>query len=556
MGVTIVSSTFPPGGPQEPEYLEQGGGAPYRGDDRPRTGRRTAVLAGAAVAGLALVGGGVWAAVSFFGTGPQPAEALPASTLGYASIDLDPSGGQKIEAVRMLNKFPEFEDELGLDTDDDVREKIFEELELGESCDGLDYGDDIEPWLGDRAAVAAVDLGEDQPAPVVVVQVKDEDKADDGLATLQDCGDGETLGWAIDDGWAVLAETDDIAQDVADETADGSLADDGDYQQWMDEVGDAGIVTMYAAPEAGQFLADTVEDFMGFGMNAEMPAEMLSDEGSVEGGMPSDTEFTDDLREDLENFSGLAVTLRFDDGAVELEMAGDAAVTSRGIPTTEAGDDVLSTLPEDTAAAIGVGFADGWFGKVLDQMATMSGGMSVEELVAEAKAETGLDLPEDAETLAGDSATLALGSDFDPEAFVNSTDGTDVPVGLKVQGDPDAIEDVLAKLQEKIAADGGPELLTESDGDVIAIGLNADYVSTLVEDGDLGDSDVFEDVVREADDASAILFVNFDAGDGWLAEAVGDDPTVQENVEPLQGLGMSAWQDDDVAHAVLRLTTD
>ena len=67
--------------------------------------------------------------------------------------------------------------------------------------------------------------------------------------------------------------------------------------------------------------------------------------------------------------------------------------------------------------------------------------------------ETGLDLPGDAETLAGDSAALALGSDFDPEAFFSSDDRSDVPVAVKIKGDPDEIEKVLDKLREM----AGPE---------------------------------------------------------------------------------------------------
>ena len=79
--------------------------------------------------GLAAIGVGAWAAYSFLATGPQPAEALPADTLGYVSIDLDPSGGQKIEALRTLNKFPAFEDEVGIDTDDDIRKAIFDKIQ-------------------------------------------------------------------------------------------------------------------------------------------------------------------------------------------------------------------------------------------------------------------------------------------------------------------------------------------------------------------------------------------------------------------------------------------
>ena len=172
---------------------------------------------------------------------------------------------------------------------------------------------------------------------------------------------------------------------------------------------------------------------------------------------------------------------------------------------------------------MGVGFAEGWFADVLDQMAGFSGGqMSVEELIAEAEAESGLELPEDAETLAGESAAFALSADIDPEALVNSDSPEGLPLGLKIQGDPDAIEAVLDKLRPQL----GPEadaVVTDSDGDVIAIGADEAYVSELLEDGGLGDTDAFQNVVREAEDASAVFFLNFDAGDGWLVELAGDD---------------------------------
>ena len=56
---------------------------------------------------------------------------------------------------------------------------MFDEFDLGEACEGgLDYEDDIEPWLGDRAAIAAVDTGGEQPDVAFVVQVKDDDAAE------------------------------------------------------------------------------------------------------------------------------------------------------------------------------------------------------------------------------------------------------------------------------------------------------------------------------------------------------------------------------------------
>ncbi len=558
-----MSSSMPPEGAQ-PEYLEQGAGSPVA-SDRPSAGggRRKAVVAGGVVAGLALLGGGVWAATWYLGTGPQPAESLPAATLGYVSIDLDPSGDQKIEAIRTLNKFPALEGELNLGTDDDVKKRIFEEMDLGGACDGLDYADDIEPWLGDRAAVAAVDLGEEVPAPVGVIQVKDADAAEDGLATLRDCsGSEETVGWAIEGEWAVVAETDAIALDVADQAAEAPLSDDEDHQGWLDEVGDTGVATLYVAPSAGDLLADQVENFLGLGSMASGSVTMESEPASATSTTTTTTTSedipapaTEELRRRLQDFEGMAITLRFDDGAVELEMAGDAEMGTDFLPVTDGADDVLATLPNDTAVAVGLGLADGWFGEMLDQLASMSG-MEVDQLVAEGEAELGLELPEDVETLFGDSAAIAMGSGFDPEAFFNSSDGTDAPFGFKVKGDAAAIEEVVAKLQEQITADGGPELVTKVEGDTVAFGLNEDYVASIAADGDLGDSEVYQNVVRESEDASMIAFVDFDGGTDWLAELAADDEDVAENVRPLEGFGMSSWLDDEVAHAVLRLTTD
>lgn len=550
-----MSTNEPPSSSQGPEYLEQGGGAPITREPGSGGGRRKALVAGGAVAGLALAGGIAYGVVWYTSTGPQPAEALPASTLGYASLDLDPSGDQKVEAIRTLNKFPGFEEEFGLDPEGDLIEQLLDESGALESCEDVSYADDIEPWLGQRGAMAAVDLGEDQPTPVGVIQVEDAGAAEDGLAALADgCGGESEEVWVIEGDWMVVAETKDLAQQVVDETAEGSLADDADFQKWTEEAGDPGIMTMYAAPAAGKYLLDSAGAWFGF------PGALASEDFAVEGTYGDEfevpePEVPEELRTMLEEFDGAAVTVRFDDGAVEVEAAMDSAL-SQDFYGTDAGDDVLATLPGDTAAAVGVGFAEGWLGTWLEQFSASAGGMSVEDLIAQAEAETGLSLPEDGETLAGDSAAFAVGGDFDPEAFMNSEDGTDVPFAFKVQGDTDAIEDVLAKLEAKVATEGGPEIVREVDGDTIAIGFNPDYVAEVAGDGDLGDSETFQNVVREADDASAIFFLDFDAGDNWLAELAGDDATVKENLEPLEGLGMSAWQDDDVVHGVFRLTTD
>lgn len=528
-------SNLPPGGPGEPEYLDQSGGEPLDTSGGSGGGRRTALVAGASVVALAAVGAGAWAAVSFFGAGDQPAEALPAGTLAYASIDLDPSGSQKIEAVRMLNKFPAFEEELGLDADDDIRRRLFEEA----GCEGMSYDDDIAPWVGTSFAVAAVDAGEEQPSPVAVVELSDATAAQDGLATLKKCADDD-MGWAIDGSWALVAETDGIARQVADANDDGTLADDSDYQKWMGEVGDPGVVSMYASPDVGPLLSDLME------------ADLSAMDPMVDETAPGAAE---QMTAVMADFGGAAGVVRFSDGGMEAEFAADLP---DGYPMTmpvgEGPLDVADSLPADTAVAYGAALPDGWAQALIDGMEAY--GFSEEEIesgLSELESETGLTLPQDLETLLGQQFVLALGSDFDLEEAFSSSDLSGIPLGIKVKGDPEGVNGVIDKLAQ---ASGTPEMFeTETSGDQVAWSLSPDYRSTLAEGGSLGDSAVYRGVVAESDRAASVMFVNFDAGD-WLTSLAEADPEAEENLEPLSAFGVSSWLEDGTRHGVARLTTN
>ena len=99
-------------------------------------------------------------------------------------------------------------------------------------------------------------------------------------------------------------------------------------------------------------------------------------------------------------------------------------------------------------------------------------------------------------------------------------------------------------------------LRSRADGDVVAIGPSDAYLAKIVGDGGLGESEAFEDVVRDAERSGVIFFVNFDAGGAWLDALAEEDPGAAENLEPLKAFGASSWQDGDIAHATVRLTTD
>jgi hypothetical protein len=305
-------------------------------------------------------------------------------------------------------------------------------------------------------------------------------------------------------------------------------------------------------------LLENTGSFMGMGFGGE--SCYSETEGAVDC-EPTPDDVPEEVDQILEDFSGAALTVRFDDGALEIETA--TSVEDFGLEALTESDQAgesIETLPEDTAAAIAYGFEEGWFEDLLEYAESVSGmGFDVDDLIAEAEEGLGLDLPDDAEKLAGDSAVLALGADFDPDSFFDyDTEITELPIGLKIKGDPDDIQDVIDKLLDSEAASGQDAELfvSDSEGDFVAIGPNEDYREEILEDGDLGGSDTYEDVVRESGDAAAIFYINFDAGGGWLEGLFEGDDELQDNIEPLEGAGMSMWADDGVGHAVLRVTTE
>ena len=562
-------SAPPPAG--SAEVLEQGGGGPLPPGPPPTGsggGRRKGLIIGGVIGFLAISGAAFGAYTWLTATGPQPAEALPANTLGYVSIDLDPSGSQKIAALKTLQKFPaadEWLDDEGISSGDDIREFVFGKIQEEEgACEGLDFDDDIKPWLGDRFAIAAIDGADDEPTPVGVVQVKDADQAQDQVEqVIEDCGGNpDEGGLAVNGDWLIIAETDDIAAQVADDAAESSLADDEDFQKWTDAAGDPGILTAYVSKDAGKVIAEELGGLGGVLSGGDTDCATSDDftDGCLyEGDGLEDDVVPEEATEAFEDFGGMALKVRFDGGSLEVEVAaGTDAAGLNSFTSSDAGGEVIATLPEGTAAAIGVGFEPGWAQDLLDYVGEASGtGADIDEFLDEAESELDLSLPEDAETLFGESAAIAVGSDFDPEAFFNSESGSlEIPIGAKIKGDTEAIQEVVDKVKATAPSPEDAEIFsTDSDDDYIVIGPDPDYLSELLGDGGLGDTDTYQDVVRE-DDASSIFFVNFDAGGGWLANLAGDEPEVKDNLEPLAGLGLTGWEDDDIGHAVLRVTTD
>jgi hypothetical protein len=217
--------------------------------------RNIAALAAAAVTAAA-VGAGAWAWHAWADQGAQPAEALPGNTLAYVAIDLDPPGGQKVEAFKTLRKFPSLKKQFGLGSVDEVRKSVVKQVSSDSGCD-LDYAT-FEPWIGDRAAFALV--AQDNPEPVVVVQVSDAAKARTALKQISTGCGHHSFGYVVGDEWAVLARSTAVATQVKSDADTAALAGDTDFKRLTEAAGDPGLATLYAAPEAGKALIDATKD--------------------------------------------------------------------------------------------------------------------------------------------------------------------------------------------------------------------------------------------------------------------------------------------------------
>ncbi|MBD3783747.1 MAG: DUF3352 domain-containing protein [Micrococcales bacterium] len=546
------SRTEPPSGPLRgpdrsfgwPAHESVGGVDPAAGPvvvEETTTGSRRGLgrglVLGGAAALLALGGAGAWAWTALGGGGERPADALPATTFAYLAVDLDPAAGQKLEALRTLSKFPGLADQ-GVSEDKDLGTTLTDLLVDKGSCTNLDPKRDVSSWLGQRAAVAAVTVGSDS-VPVGVVQVSDESAAGKGLLALLACSEshdakdtsGLTPTWVLRDGWAYIAQDADTATRVADAADGTTLAQSRDFTEWTGKVGEQGLATVYLAPKPGAQIRSLVKSF---------------DLGSEAANL-------DAVTAQYDSFQGGAATLRFADGGIELEAAGGLDDTTRGMLGKGVGP-ALSTLPDDTLAAVAVSPAKGWVDTQFAQ-AARGAKTDVEDFYSSIEKSTGLAMPEDLETLFGSATVLSLGGSFDPAA-VDAGGPEALPLAAKIVGDPAGISRVVGHF-----ASTDPSLqtllaMTFVGDDTVIVGPSGAYRGALATGGKLGDSAAFRSVVPHADTAVVAFYLDVDGKDNWLANLAKDEPDVAKNLEPLKAVGLSVWPDGDTIHSRLRVTTD
>ena len=490
---------------------------------------------------VVLVAAGGFAAWRFFaGGGPRPAEVLPASTFALATVDLNPSGGQKVEAIKTLRKFPTFRDEVGLKPDSDPLKRIFEEVQKDGHCTSLDYDRDVKSWVGQRLGVGGVEIA-DKPVPVAVLQVSDADNARSGFPRLARCNDIKDFGWTLTDDYIVISDTTAHAKEIVAAGEKSPLSENADFQRWTDEAGGPGIMNTYVGRKAvdlaskglGSSLDGLVEDPAGIGGSGQ--EEDLSKALSA-----------------FKDFQGAAASLRFADGGIELSAAGGGGKAAQSKETV---GDHVAAMPSDTALLLAIAVPSGAF-DALDKADSAASGSDL------LGGMLGIDFPADLKTLLGKSISISLGGDA--PADLDSIDGPgDLSLGALIHGDPDQIDAVIAKLEKSAGTTLADLQVTKTSKDgKVAIASNEKYADQLLGTGSLSDQEGFKDAVPHADDAQMVAYADFDGGWGKaLLKTVRDggnkdDAEIADNLEVLRALGASVWTDGDVTHGQLRLSLD
>ena len=503
-----------------------------------RRGQRGAVSSlvagGSTVAAVALVGGGVFAASQLGGGGQQPDDVLPDSTVAYARIDLDPSASQKVDLLRLLQRFPDFAEATGISSDrEDLRRALAEAVLADAGCQ-VDYDEDIEPWIGDRAALAGIPGSEGaEPDAVAVLQVTDASAARDGLAKLADCASRDSDaagGFAFAGDYVVIAKTSQVADSVVSGAEAAPLSQAEQYTQDMEYMGDPGFASFWvdvrAVLEASQ---QAGADFADMGLASAGLAQTESVYGSVRAGSDN----------------------------IEL------AVMTSGEQVLQNGSSPIGELPESTLvgfsiSGLGEALTEQW-DKVRDTFEQIEPGAFDREVTAFER-DTGLQLPEDLATLLGENVTLAVDSGgLDPatrdgEGFTPAS----INAGVRFTGDPQAIRDVLGRVQTALPKGAPFSVVTAELDDGVVMATNDGYAAKMT-GGGLSAVGAFTEAVGEGEDSAAVFYLDLDRAAAIaepFAEPSGADPSVSDYLRPVRALGMATTVEDGHSETVFRLTFD
>ena len=506
------------GQPTEPSLFAQPG-APTSPVTEPapaarRTQGRTVALVGGILAIVAVGAAGAFAFQQVGGGGAQPESVLPANTFAFAKVDLDPSAGQKVDAIRFIRKFPDAQGEVKEDSD--LREVIVKGLQKDGQLEGVDYAKDVEPWLGQRIGIGLVPgaTADAEPTAVVALAVTDEAKARASLPKIAKAAEGECR---IVEEFALCTEATDQLDAVAAAVGKGTLADSANFSKDMGDLGEDGIAASWVDLGKASALSKNAGD-LGFLGGFRAGAGSTDVQGR------------------------LAVALRFD--GPHLELAGHTNGSSVKFAGSKKGVG-LGGLPEGTLAAVSIANAGDQLKQAWPQVEEAAKGAAGEQEFADGLAqiedELGISVPDDLYAALGSQFSLVFGGMGEGQSE------------LRVAAVTDGDRAVLQKLADAGQEMGVGALTLEPAGGTTVLSLSEGYADVLGKDHGLGDTARFKDAVRDADSARVAGYVDIAGLVTEFKDEIGADEA--KNFAGLSALGFTVSGEGNSADFSLRLTT-
>ncbi len=476
------------------------GGAPVPPAPKART--KPAILAAVAVGAVAVLGGGgVFAYQKLAASGAQPDSVIPASAIVYTRVDLDPSAGQKIAAMRLLSKIPAVKDVQSGSAD--IREAIWTKIaEQDKDLKSVNFANDIKPWLGNRAAFAVLSPTDTkkQPPALFALAVTDEAKAREwATSMLAKKSSNSDTDVTARSGFLLFTSKKDTSTILA-ELDKGSLATNKDYIGDVAALGDQGIASVWM-------------DLTAVGKSSLMDAAKSASPTSAAS-----------LPKDVVQGRVLAA-VRMD--ANYLELAGIVR-GGKDLGITPAPAQVGS-LPADTAIAVGIGSAGDLFAKSWADIAKSLGPKDI----ADAERKSGLKLPDDLTNLFGDSLTLAApAQDFTKLGSAGPT------LGAKTLAkDGTKAKSVLDALLSDSGMDS--QVATRQDGNSVYLATSQEYIAKLSQAGTLGQDEAYRLAVPD-EKSQFVVYVHLDPLEGQYLDQMSNSNEYKDALKGIRAVGISS----------------
>ncbi|MGN6722830.1 MAG: DUF3352 domain-containing protein [Marmoricola sp.] len=508
----------------------------------PKTGLSNGVLAVVLVVILAILGGGGWLVYdkvikSDDSSSALPATVLPASTLAVATVNTDPSLSEKVNLFNFIHKFPALKSKVTITAKDDPRKWILDQILKSAQCPSVNYDKDFASWLGNHFALGAVDAGASTPSPVAALETSNAGAATSTLNKLVACGKSKDFVFTVTNGYVVASDSKAHLDTIVAAAKAHPLSADAGYVRWTAKVDRDGMVTFYVA-KAG---VAEVAKLLSSQVNATIP----------------------DFQKSLGEFSGLAGSFSAVSDGLQLRVA----VGSKTLAGNQSLlGDAIAKLPADTAFVAGFGMPKDAANSFTDGLLAgfgAKGGPAMTEAQSKAmiKRYTGLTLPGDLTTLLGRALVLSIGGNA-PSDLTAVQNPLQLPIGLKIKGDPAKIRAVIAKIEAKL---GGSltqmGMATKVSGDDFVLATNQSYANAITTAGALSSDPAFAAAVPEASKAQGVFFLRIDSA--WrtaiinLLDRMGmpNASEIADNTAGLSALGMASWTDGDAGMIDVKLTT-